>query len=71
MNEAIGVTLPNFNLNQSVFYSHQYFLVSVSVVKDELFTSADGLLGDQDHPGHLLHHYDLGLAVGIDFAVVH
>ena len=25
MNEAIGVTLPNFNLNQSVFYSHQYF----------------------------------------------
>ena len=25
MNEPIGVTLPNFNLNQSVFYSHQYF----------------------------------------------
>ena len=43
----------------------------VSVVVEEFLTGADGVLGDQDHLGHLFDHYDLGHTVGRHSAVVH
>ena len=50
--------------------SLQWFLASVSIIVEELLARANGLLGHKDEPGHLLHHHDLGAAVGAHAAVV-
>ena len=51
--------------------SFKRLLGAVSIVVEEFLTGADGVLGDQDQPGHLFDHHDLGHTVGGQSAVVH
>ena len=50
--------------------SLEWLLAPVPVIVEELLARADGLLGHEDEPGHLLDHHDLGDAVGAHAAVV-
>ncbi len=57
-------------LESEPWMSLQWFLASVSIIVEELLARANGLLGHEDEPGHLLDHHDLGDAVGAHAAVV-